>query len=141
MNMWNFLLAIALSSVITSFSDWLFMGALLRNPRMASPEFWRETSAKGERSTVAYSQIIAVLSCGAFAYMCVRADSLSYQRAVGLAFFVWLAGPVVLLSQMVLWTKMPPLMGTSHAVGWLVRFVITGLLSAWLLSHPVFHGH
>jgi len=46
----------------------------------------------------------------------------------------WLAGPVVVIAQMVLWTKLHPLIGASQSLGWLVRFIVTGLLEVWLVS-------
>jgi hypothetical protein len=58
---------------------------------------------------------------------------LTIPSSVGAAIVVWLAGPVVVISQMVLWTKLHPLIGASQSLGWLVRFIVTGLLAVWLL--------
>jgi len=58
---------------------------------------------------------------------------LTMSRTLGEAAIVWLAGPVVVIAQMVLWTKLHPLIGASQSLGWLVRFIVTGLLGVWLL--------
>ncbi len=74
-----------------------------------------------------------MLSCGAFAYLCVQANALTIPVSLGTAVSAWLAGPVVVIAQMVLWTKLHPLIGASHCLGWLVRFIGTGLITVWLL--------
>jgi hypothetical protein len=134
MNWGRFLLVVLIASVATSFSDWLFMGVLFHDKYQASPELWRSSAGQSERSLVLYSQLIGVLSCGAFAYLCTQAPGLTVPASLGAALIVWLAGPVVVLAQMVLWTKLHPLIGTSQSLGWLVRFSVTGLLAVWLLG-------
>ncbi len=63
----------------------------------------------------------------------MQANALTIPGSLGAAVIVWLAGPVVVLAQMVLWTKLHPLIGASQSLGWLIRFIVTGLLAAWLL--------
>jgi hypothetical protein len=133
MNWGRFSLVVVIASVVTSFSDWLFMGILFHDKYMASPEIWRSSAGSQERRLVIYSQVIGVLSCAAFAYLCTQANALTITRSLGLAGIVWLAGPAVVLWQMVLWTKLHPLIGASQSLGWLVRFCVTALLASWLL--------
>jgi hypothetical protein len=39
----------------------------------------------------------------------------------------------VSLQKKIVWIKMNPLLGVSHSLGWLARFVISGLIGGWLL--------
>ena len=131
---WNrFVLVVVIASVVTSFSDWLFMGVLFHDKYNAAPEIWRSSAGKNERRLIVYSQLAGVLSCAAFVYLCTQTNALTIPRNLGAAVAVWLAGPVVVITQMVLWTKLHPLIGASQSLGWLVRFIVTGLLAVWLL--------
>ncbi len=78
--------------------------------------------------------MIGVIACAAYAYLCLAVDAVTVPSALMVAVLVWLAGVVVILGQMVLWMKLHPLIGLSHALGWLTRLVITGLLVAWLMG-------
>jgi hypothetical protein len=132
-NWGKFILVVVIASVVSSFTDWLFMGVLFHDKYTATPEIWRASASGNERSAILYSQLFGILSCAAFAYLCVRAGLRTIPSSLIGAVLVWLAGPVVVIGQMVLWTKLHPLIGVSQSLGWLARFVITGLLAAWLL--------
>ena len=129
----RFILVVVIASVVTSFSDWLFMGVLFHDKYNAAPEIWRSSAESNERRLIVYSQLVGVLSCAAFVYLCTQTNALTIPRSLGAAVAVWLAGPVVVITQMVLWTKLHPLIGASQSLGWLVRFIVTGLLAVWLL--------
>jgi hypothetical protein len=133
MNWSRFILVVLIASVVTSFSDWLFMGVLFHEKYKAAPEIWRSSAASNERRLILYSQLVGVLSCGAFVYLCAQTNALTIPKSLAAAVIVWLAGPVVVIAQMVLWTKLHPLIGASQSLGWLVRFIVTGLLAVWLL--------
>jgi len=133
MNWSRFILVVLIASVVTSFSDWLFMGVLFHEKYKAAPEIWRSSAESNERRLILYSQLVAVLSCAAFVYLCTQTNALTIPWSLGAAVIVWLAGPVVVIAQMVLWTKLHPLIGASQSLGWLVRFIVTGLLAVWLL--------
>lgn len=130
----RFLIVVAAASVATSFTDWLFMGVLFHDRYKAAPELWRSDAAASEPRYILISQLVAVISCAAFTGLCVLVSFTALPQALGVAVLVWLAGPVVVLAQFVLWTRLHPLIGLSHALGWLTRFLITALLVAWLLS-------
>jgi hypothetical protein len=133
MNWGHYLLVVVIASVVASFSDWLFMGVLFHSRYRTSPEIWRFAAGKSQRSLIFYSQIIATICCAAFAYLCIQGNGLTIPGSMRLAVCAWLAGPVVVLAQMVMWTKLDPLVGASQSLGWLARFVLTGLLAVWLL--------
>jgi hypothetical protein len=132
MNWINFVVTVGGASILASFTDWLFMGVLFHGRYLATPELWRGRPG-GEAGTILISQVVAVLSCVAVALLCVGADALSVPGSLLMALLVWLAGPAVVLIQMAIWTRLHPLVALSHALGWLVRFAITGMLAAWLL--------
>jgi len=121
------------ASVAASLSDWLFMGVLFHEKYGAAPEIWRPSVGRQEGRRIIYSQVIGLLSCGAFAFLCVQANALTVGSSLVAAVLVWLAGPVVVIAQMVQWTKLHPLIGAAHTLGWLARFIVTGLLAAWWL--------
>jgi hypothetical protein len=50
-----------------------------------------------------------------------------------LAFLVWGASAVPIMASNIVWIKMRPLLGVSHYLGWLARFVVTGLMAIRLL--------
>jgi hypothetical protein len=121
-------LVVAIASVLASFTDWLFMGVLFHDRYLAAPEMWRFQGGSGQPRLIVYSQLVGVLSCGSFAYLCIQLHALTLSASLTAAVIVWLAGPVVVIAQMVMWTKLHPLVGASQAVGWLVRFIVTGVL-------------
>jgi hypothetical protein len=110
------------------------MGVLFHDKYGATPEIWRTSTGRKQRGAILYSQLMGVLSCAAFAYLCTQANMLTIPGSLDAAVLVWLAGPGVVIAQMVLWMKLHPLIGASHAMGWLVRFIVTGLLAVWLLK-------
>jgi len=133
MNWGRFGLIVLLASVVTSFSDWLFMGVLFHKKYLASPEIWRSSAGANEPRFIVYSQLMGILSCAAFTYLCVKASTLTIGASLTTATLVWLAGPVVVLAHMVIWTKLHPLIGVSQSLGWLVRFIVTALIAVWLM--------
>ena len=133
MNWGHYWLVVGLASIVTSCSDWLFMGVLFHEKYMSSPEIWRYSGGHNERRLIIYSQLVGVVSCGAFAYLCTQESALTIAGILRMAMIAWLAGPVVVLTQMVLWVKLHPLIGVSQSLGWLVRFIVTGLIAVWLL--------
>jgi len=133
MNWGRYLLLVVIASGVTAFSDWLFMGVLFHDKYMAAPEMWRYPAGSSERRLVIYSQLIGTLSCGAFAYLCAQEHVLTIPGILRMAVIAWLAGPIVVIAHMVLWTKLHPLIGASQSLGWLVRFIVIGVLAVWLL--------
>jgi hypothetical protein len=133
MNWGRFGLIVLLASVVTSFSDWLFMGVLFHKKYLASPEIWRSSAGANEPRFIVYSQLMGILSCAAFTYLCVKASTLTIGASLTTATLVWIAGPVVVLAHMVIWTKLHPLIGVSQSLGWLVRFIVTALIAVWLM--------
>jgi uncharacterized protein DUF1761 len=134
MNWTRFLLAVVISGFAATFTDWLFMGVLFHKKYLATPEIWRLKPGESETRGITLSSLLGVLSCAALLYFCVWAGTISSHRATLLTtLLVWLAAPVPIIFSNVVWIKMDPLLGASHSLGWLARFVVTGIIGNWLL--------
>jgi hypothetical protein len=132
-NWTHFLLAVLASGFATWLTDWLFMGVLFHDKYLATPEIWRLKPGESETNLILASTVVGVLSCAAFIYLCIWSGALSLTGALRLAVIAWLAAPVPVIFSNAIWTKMHPLIGVSHGLGWLVRFLVTALVAAWLL--------
>jgi hypothetical protein len=125
---------VAACTVATSFTDWLFMGVLFHNKYLATPEIWRGKPGESETNRILASTVIGFFSCGIFIVLCRWAEALTPRSEIHMAGLVWLAVAVPIVLNNILWTKMHPLIGVSHSLGWLVRFVVTGLIAGWMLG-------
>ena len=134
---WRFWAVVVAASVLSSFTDWLFMGVLFHEKYLHAPEIWRQHPQLNGARRIVYSEAIGVVTCAAYAYLCLALDALNVSSALTVAVLVWLAGVVAILAQMVMWVKLHPLIGVSHALGWLTRLIITGLLAVWLMGPHV----
>jgi len=121
------LAVIILASVLASFTDWLFMDALVHRFYASAPGLWR---ARGGGARIVVSQLIGTAATAALVVLCLWSPG----RAVSVAAVAWVAGPLPVTLQNLQWMRLHPVIAASHATGWLVRFMITGLLSAWLLA-------
>ena len=54
------------------------------------------------------------------------------RSEIHMAGCAWLAGPVPIIFSNIVWIKMHPLLGVSHSLGWLARFIISGLIAGWM---------
>ena len=52
MNWTHYFLAVLLSGVASSFTDWLFMGVLFHDKYLATPEIWRGSPGQPEGSRI-----------------------------------------------------------------------------------------
>jgi hypothetical protein len=133
MNWTRFLTAVVASGVAASFTDWFFMGVLFHQHNLATPEVWRLKPGESETRSILTSTFIGAISCAAFIYLCIWAGTLTLKGALCTAVIAWIAAPAPVMLNIVIWTKMRPLVGVSHALGWLARFVVTAAIAAWLL--------
>lgn len=133
MNWTHYLEAVVLSGIATSFTDWFFMGVLFHDRYMAAPEVWRGRPGEQQPSRILISMLVGLVSCAAFIYLCWLTNMLAYKSALTLAVIVWLAGPLPLIRTNIAWIRMHPLLGVSHSLGWLARFVVSALIAVWLL--------
>ena len=128
----NIYLAMALGFVAASLADWLFMGILFHDRYMTFPEVWRST--EGEKRRIFIAQAFSALTAVAFVLLASRLQLVGLETALKLAVMIWLIGPLPLLLGNHLFIKLDPLVTTSHAVGWLVKLLAIGAITALLLS-------
>src|SRR5216684_1689482 len=77
---------------------------------------------------------MGVLSGLLFFFFCVWAGIiLSHRTTLHTSLLVWVAAAVPIIFSNIVWIKMDPLLGVSHSLGWLARFVVTGMIGNWLL--------
>jgi hypothetical protein len=134
MNCARFLLAVVLSGFATTFTDWLFMGVLFHKKYLATPEIWRIKAGQNDTRSIVLSSLLGVLSCAAFLYLCSWSGIILSHRATLLAsLLVWVAAAAPIIFSNIVWIKMDPLLGVSHSLGWLARFIVTGMIGNWLL--------
>ncbi|MDP9103686.1 MAG: hypothetical protein M3N05_06755 [Pseudomonadota bacterium] len=130
MEAWRVVAAVAASSVIASFTDWLFMGVLFHDRYEIHPEVWRE--GRSEPRKIILSQVVGVLACIGFVGLCLFLPHL-LRFYIKAAFLVWLAASLPMLIQNGIWMKLHPLVQSSHAAGWLARFLITAVVCSFLI--------
>ncbi len=130
----RFALAVLASGVAASITDWFFMGVLFHGKYLETPEIWRNQPGQSETGNIIASALIGLVGCAAFIYLCYWTGALPILRAdIRMAVIVWLVAPVPLILTNVLWMKFHPILGLSHMLGWLARFVVTGIIAFWLL--------
>jgi hypothetical protein len=127
-------LAILASGVVSSLTDWLFMGDWLYKRYDRNPEIWRYRGGQGEGKAILWSSLFPFLTCGVFVFVCGGLHLYSYHGTLKLAAAVWLIGPLPLTIVNALWIKLAPAIAASYAVGWLVKLAIAALAVALILG-------
>ncbi len=95
MNWTRFFLAVVLSGLATSITDWLFMGVLFHNKYLATPEIWRLKAGQSETRGIVLSSLLGVSSCAAFLYFYIWSGTpFVYPATLQIAFLFWVAAPV-----------------------------------------------
>ena len=134
MELWHYVLALAVASVATSFSDWYFMGVLFHDKYLVYPEVWRHSGDKrGESLAIAWSTLTGVLSAGAFLWLATSLGVAADVRVFYLAGGLWLAGPVPLLLTQAAFIKIHFLNTVAALLGWLARFALFAITARLIL--------
>jgi heme/copper-type cytochrome/quinol oxidase subunit 4 len=126
-------LVVVVASVIASFTDWVFMDVMVRAQYAAAPDVWR--AGFSETWRVVWSQLLGFGSSATLTWLYVLTQPADLAEAARLATIVWLAAVAPITLQNVLWMRLHPVVGLSHAIGWLVRFLITMQVAVWLAPH------
>lgn len=125
--------AVAVGSIVVSFSDWYFMGVLFHDRYLAHPEVWRYSDdKKSENLAVAWSTLLGVLTVAAFLWLAAWLGLAGSAGALSLAAGIWLVAPLPLIVSNGLFIKIHPLNTLAMCLGWLARLLIAGL-AAWLI--------
>lgn len=124
-------LAVFLSGLAVSMTDWFFFGVLFHGKYLAYPEIWRD-AAGGEGKAVFWSILLGFVTCGAFIVACSAFQVRGYAAAASLAAAIWVMVPLPLLITNALFIKLHPLTVVAHALGWLVKLLVAAAAVGWL---------
>ena len=120
-------LAVLASGLVSSMTDWFFMGDWLYKRYDRNPEIWRYSAGHGENKAILWSSVLPFLTCGVFVLLCGGLRLHSYRETLKLAVAIWFIGPLPLTILNALWIKLSPAIATSHALGWLVKLALVAL--------------
>ncbi len=128
------LLAILVAAVVTSLTDWFFMGILFHERYKRFPEVWRRPAGgAGETQAIVWSTVIGLVTCAAFIFACAIFHLAGYCAPLKLAVLAWLIGPLPLTITNAFFIKLDPLIVASHSLGWLVKLAVAALAFGWLV--------
>lgn len=128
------ILAVLAGGIAATFTDWLFMGVLFHDRYMRYPEVWREGIVGGkDRTAVIYSCALDFVAAAGIVALCVLADIHTLWPALAVAFFAWLAGPLVITITNGFFMKIDWAVVGAHCAGYLVRFLLAGIAVAIFL--------
>ena len=117
-------LAILACGLATTFTDWFFMGILFHKKYLAFPEVWRKKPGEPDAALIFWSQVVGLVSCAGYVLVCARLGLFTWGTTLKLAAMVWAMGPLPILIQQLMWTKVHPLITAAHLAGWLARFAV-----------------
>ena len=101
-------LAVLASGIVSSLTDWLFMGDWLYKRYDRHPEIWRYAGGQGESRAILWSSVLPFLTCGVFVLVCGGLYLYSYRETLKLALAIWLIGPLPLTIVNALWHETEP---------------------------------
>jgi hypothetical protein len=132
MNWLRFVLTVLASGIVSSLTDWLFMGDLLYRRYNKYPEIWRYTGGQGEAKAIAWASPFPFLTCAVFTFVCARLRLYTPHPILGLALGVWLIAPLPLIVTHALFIKLQPAIAAAYSLGWLVKLLVAGVAVVWI---------
>src|ERR1022692_578522 len=127
-------LAVLASGIVSSMTDWLFMGDWLYKRYDRHPEIWRYRGGQGETRAIIWASLLPFLTCSVFVFVCARLHLTSYGATLQLALAIWLIGPLPLTIVNAIFMKLAPAIAVAHTFGWMVKLVVAGLAAALFAS-------
>ena len=124
----RFVLAVLAGGLVTSMTDWLFMGDWVYKRFDKHPEIWRFERGQGESTGIAWSAALPFLTCAVFDFLCVRQRPFTHSSTFTLAFGAWLGVALPLIATNAIWMKITAPIAAFFSIGWLVKLVAAGLL-------------
>jgi hypothetical protein len=123
---WIIVIAVLVAGVLSSFTDWYFMGVLHHDKYMTYPETWwpREQS---DTKPILYSTALAFITVAAVMALCAMAGAGDIGSGIEVAFLAWLAGSFVQVATTQIWVRIDWRVSVAHALGYLARFLIAGI--------------
>lgn len=65
-------LAVVASGIVSSMTDWLFMGDWLYRFYDKHPEIWRHRGGQGETKAIIWASLLPFLTCSVFVVVCAQ---------------------------------------------------------------------
>ena len=132
---WMLIAAVIVAGVVSSFTDWFFMGVLFSDRYQKYPETWWPRSGKSaERGAIMWSTALGFITAAAVVLLCVYAGVTSIGGALIVAALAAAAGPLVTTITNGMWIRIDPAVTFAHMVGYVVRFLIAGIAAGIALS-------
>ena len=131
---WKLIVAVVAAGILSSFTDWYFMGVLFRDRYQKYPETWWPRTKAGETKPILYSTAIGFITAAGVIALCELAGAASITAALTVAVIAWAAGPLVVTVTNGFWVRIDPQVTFAHAVGYLARFVIAGIAAGVALA-------
>ena len=119
----RFVLAVLAGGIVSSLTDWLFMGDLVYRWFNRHPEIWRVHGGNESKAILWYTPLPFV-TCAVFDYVCVRLHLHSYGPTLKLGVAVWFIAPLPLIIANSLFMKIEAGIAAAQAAGWLVKLLV-----------------
>jgi hypothetical protein len=124
----SLLLAVVITGVIVSMTDWLFSGDWLHNYYNRHREVWRHPGGVGEWRAIAWASAWPFVTAAAFAAVVDHFAIRGLSNDLFLAVAMWVMAPLAINVTNALFIKIDPVVVASHTAGWLVRLVVTAIV-------------
>jgi hypothetical protein len=132
---WMIVAAIIVAGIVSSFTDWFFMGVLFHDRYQKYPDTWWPRSGPGaERGAIMASTALGFITAAAVILLCEYAGVTGIVGALIVAGLAAAAGPLVISPTAGMWIKIDPAVTAAHTIGYVVRFLIAGLAAGIALS-------
>jgi hypothetical protein len=132
---WWLLGAVVVAGLVSSFTDWLFMGVLFHDRYNKFPDTWWPRSGPGaERGAILWSTVLGFITSAAVIGLCIYAGVTSIKGALIVAALAAAAGPLVTTITNGMWIKIDPTVTAAHTIGYIVRFLVAGVAAGIVLS-------
>lgn len=124
--MWMIFGAFVVAGTLGSLTDWLFMGLLFHDAYNRYPEVWWPRGGDNRAQIIWSSALGYLMTAGVFE-LCLLARVHGVGEGIVVAFFAWLAGPLVPIVVNGFFIKIDPKITAAHSIGYLARLVLAGV--------------
>ena len=126
--------AVLAAGILSTFTDWLFMGVLFHDAYNTYPEVWRPGIREGkDKGAIIWASVLGfVISAGVIA-LCAVAGVSGIWSGLGVALLAWIAGPPVVIIINNVFVKIDAKITVAHCLGYLARMLIAGAAAGIVL--------
>jgi CubicO group peptidase (beta-lactamase class C family) len=132
---WKLVAAVLGAGIVSSFTDWLFMGLLFRDRYQKYPEtWWPRASQADEMRPILYSSALGFITAACVIGLCLFAGVSDLHGALVVALLAFAAGPLVVSLTTGIWMRIDPAVTFAHCLGYLARFLVAGIAAGLVLG-------